>query len=372
LLRYFHDLSPAEEQTFFHRPPQPLSRQLARDDLAYALGALLYMPATRADVADSIIWGKWSHLIALVLCLEDAIGDRMVLEAEQVLIGQLRTLGQAIRSGRFAASALPLMFVRVRHVEQLRRLTRQLGEDARWLTGFVFPKFSLADGAAYWEALAELNGELGQTLYGMPILESAAVLEEERRLAELTGIRQLLLEHRELVLNVRIGATDFCSRFGLRRPMGLTIYDLVPVRDCIASILNQFLRVEDPFVVSGPVWEYFAPGPLTQPAMQGLIREVQLDKANGIIGKTVIHPSQLRPVQALYAVTYEEYQDATSILALDNGLVGVAKSPFANKMNEIKPHRSWAEQTMRRARVYGVLHEQQTYEALLAERVYVV
>ena len=55
---------------------------------------------------------------------------------------------------------------------------------------------------------------------------------------------------------MRVGATDFSSAFGVRRGIDYTIYDIMPVRDCLSDILNVFSRNNE-YVVSGPVWEYF-------------------------------------------------------------------------------------------------------------------
>ena len=101
--------------------------------------------------------------------------------------------------------------------------------------------------------------------------------------------------------------------------------------------------------------------------VDGLIYEVIMDKENGIVGKTIIHPSHIIPVQALYAVTHEEFTDAATIMANNNGLWGVMRSQYANKMNEIKPHSNWASRIMARSQIYGVLHEQQHYISLLPE-----
>ena len=95
------------------------------------------------------------------------------------------------------------------------------------------------------------------------------------------------------------------------------------------------------------------------------MREVLLDKANGLIGKTIIHPSHIIPVQSLYVVSHEEYIDACSILSNNNGEVGVLKSKFSNKMNEIKPHLSWAKKIISRSKIYGVFNEHQTFTSLL-------
>ena len=70
------------------------------------------------------------------------------------------------------------------------------------------------------------------------------------------GIKRILDNYRDLVLNVRVGGTDFSACFGVRRGIDYTIYDIVTVRDCLTDILNVFSR-ENMYTVSGPVWEYF-------------------------------------------------------------------------------------------------------------------
>ena len=92
-----------------------------------------------------------------------------------------------------------------------------------------------------------------------------------------------------------------------------------------------------------------------------------LDKANGIIGKTIIHPTHIIPVEALYVVSHEEYTDACNIISNNNSEKGVFKSSYSNKMNEIKPHLSWAENIIKRSKVYGVFHENKSFTDLLAE-----
>ncbi|MDP4127851.1 MAG: HpcH/HpaI aldolase/citrate lyase family protein, partial [Bacillota bacterium] len=151
------------------------------------------------------------------------------------------------------------------------------------------------------------------------------------------------------------------------------------------------------YVISGPVWEYFTNGgrvlkpqlrkspfeefhmsngghgskirsQLLNKYVDGLIREVILDKENGIIGKTIIHPSHIIPVQSLYTVGHEEYLDALSILE-NQDQRGVIRSQYTNKMNEIKPHYYWAQKILLRAKNYGVFHEQHNFISLLTEDV---
>ncbi|MBY7737021.1 HpcH/HpaI aldolase/citrate lyase family protein [Paenibacillus polymyxa] len=368
--------------------------------LAYAIGAALYMPATRLEIAEEIKNGKHEGLTTVILDLEDAIGDQQVGQAEESLAQQLFQLLSYVRTGMMSEQQLPLLFVRVRSVEQLKRLLNSLGETLELLTGFVLPKFSSDNGRAYFALIAEYNrtmhtgaGDASRTpvLYGLPILESSKIIYRETRWKELLAIKEILDEVQEYVLNVRIGATDFSSLYGLRRSPDITIYEIAVIRDCIADIINLFGRVDSDYVISGPVWEYFShrerifkpqlrvspfedafgkPGrylrmDFISDAVDGLIREVMMDKENGIIGKTIIHPSHIKPVQAMYAVTHEEYMDALEIVERNDGSLGVFKSTYANKMNEIKPHLNWAYRIINRSKVYGVLHEQQHFVSLL-------
>ena len=133
------------------------------------------------------------------------------------------------------------------------RLTRQ---HLKVLTGINFPKFNTKNGDIYFSHLKELNEKHGEMLYGMPIIEDQVVAFKETRIQELLGIKSILDNYKSLVLQVRVGATDFSSYFGVRRGVDYTIYDIHTVRDCLIDILNIFSRDND-YVVSGPVWEYF-------------------------------------------------------------------------------------------------------------------
>jgi hypothetical protein len=180
-------------------------------------------------------------------------------------------------------------------------------------------------------------------------------------------------------LNVRVGATDLSSWFSVRRGINYTIYDILPVRDCLSDILNFINRNGDDFVLSAPVWEYFLVNKtmkfresvsinihnslikretIIDEATDGLLREVILDKANGFVGKTVIHPTHIKYVNVMQAVTKEEYEDALQILDTSGGVIKSAKS---NKMNEMNPHRGWAKKIYQKALAYGVIESENDY-----------
>jgi len=380
-VRHFGFLTPEQGEALFERLPQPFDATTERRTLAVGLGATLYTPGTRENYAQRIPHLVREGVASSVLCLEDAISDDAVADAERNVITQLRTLHDC-------GGETPQVFVRVRHPDQVRTIVKQLEEAASALTGFVFPKFTAATGGDYLQALAEVRASTDLPLYGMPVLETGEVLYSETRVPALVELRGLLSEHEAAVLVVRIGATDLCGLYGLRRSPDLTVWDLALVREALADIVNLFTR-DDAFTVSGAVWEYFtgterlfkpqlrqspfgrpdlpgAPalrGDLIRHDLDGLMREVVLDKATGIVGKTVIHPSHVRPVHALYVVTHEEFTDAQTTLGMTGG--GVTGSTYSNKMIESRPHARWAAHTLSRAHVFGVLREERTFVDLL-------
>ncbi|MET8773876.1 HpcH/HpaI aldolase/citrate lyase family protein [Nocardia sp. NPDC050713] len=383
-LRHFRQLQGPDARHLFHRQPEPFGEHTDREMLAYGLGATLYAPATRPDLAETIRRRAERGVCSMVIDLEDAVADDEVELAKKQAVDAL---------GELAArpDPNPLLFIRVREAGAIGEIVDQLGAGAPALTGFVFPKFDSSTGRAYLDALAAAAERLGRPLYGMPVLESAALVHRQTRDQELTNIAAMLAEHRERVLAVRVGATDMCSTFGIRRDRDLTIYDVRVVADVIADIVNYLGRADGTgFVITGPVWEYFADHermfrPLLRTApfeesdavpfrqylvsrdLDGLLREITLDRANGIQGKTVIHPSHVAAVHALSVVSHEEYSDALDILQVDVG--GVAASGYRNKMNEMRPHRSWARETLLRARVFGVANKGVSFVDLLTALV---
>ncbi len=373
-MKYFNYLSPQEVRSLFYIPPTSLDAIKQPDLLAQALGATLYTPATKKTIVEDIINKKYQGLVSLILDLEDAVGDKQLAYAENLLIQHILQLAQHLDKGIIPFSELPFLFIRVRNCEQMKRIAELMGQGIQIVTGFVFPKFS-ATSLHYFDELEKVNSRLSRPLFAMPVIETADVLYKETRIDSLLKIKQILDEYKELVLNVRIGATDFSSLLGIRRSPEYTIYD-TPIRDVISDIVNLFARVENGYVVSGPVWEYFqSRSSSSEPTgfesdwqkgpFAGLIREAMWDKIYGLTGKTIIHPSHIPVVQSLQVVTHEEYLDARDIIAAANGELGVIKSRYGNKMNEIKPHLTWAKKILTKSKIYGVFHEKQTFINLL-------
>lgn len=381
-LRHFGQLPEAVRERLFHRPPSPFDRSAPREQLAHALGATLYVPATRADLAGTIRRRRDEGVLSMVIDLEDAVADDAVQQAVDAATAALTELADA-------PEPLPLLFIRPRSTAETAALLEHLGDGVRALTGVVLPKFEAGPGG---EALAALADRApSHALYAMPVLETPAIVYRETRDDQLAAIADVLRAHRERVLAVRIGATDMSALFGIRRDRDLTIYDVHVVAETISAIVNRLARSDGTgFVVTGPVWEYFADHermfrPLLRATpfernhaarfreqlvgrdLDGLLRETALDRANGLHGKTVIHPSHVVAVHALSAVTHEEYEDALDVAGHDAG--GVEASSYRNKMNEMKPHRNWARQTLLRAEAFGVTRPEIGFVDLLTALV---
>ena len=343
-MRHFGHLREDVRRRLFSVAPEEFDAFAEPETLAVALGATLYLPGDRPHLAADLRRVAARGVVSAVVCLEDAVADRDVPAAQRNVVGHLRAL---------SGDPAPLVFVRVRRPEQITAVVAGLGGDAGMLAGFVLPKFTDLNGAEYLDALCAAEAAAGVRLFGMPVLETAEVIHQESRDETLQAIRRLIAKYPAEILALRVGATDLSGAYGLRRDCGLTIYDVRVVAEAIAGIVNVFGRADESgYVVTGPVWEYYG----LAADLDGLAREVALDKANGLVGKTVIHPSHVPVVHALMVVTAEEYADATDVLAT-GGRGGVRPSAYRNKMNESKPHRAWAERIRRRASVYGVAAE---------------
>ncbi len=355
----------------FVKAPMEFNKSTERDTLQYCLGATLYMPGTK-DIREKVI-NHELPVTSFVMCCEDAIKEEDLPAAEQNILDTMDYFADQIEAGKITQDDIPLIFMRVRNPEQFKsfaaRMTKRHGDI---LTGFNFPKFNSKNALGVLRTLVETNARLGVTLYGMPILEGEEIAFRESRNQELLLLRNILEPYKELILNIRVGGTDMSSLFGVRRGINSTVFDIMTVRDALSDILNAFNRFND-YCVSAAVWEYFRAykdddiddvikrnfhnalikgQDIVNPAIDGLLKEVLLDRANGFVGKTIIHPTHAKFVNAMFTVVEEEYNDAIQIL---NTSGGVIKSEGGGKMNEIGPHHRWAEKIVRRANVYGVV-----------------
>lgn len=364
-MRHFAPLPSAALDALFLHPPHELSTAAAPDLLATALGATLYCPGNRPNLAVDLARVTAAGATSVVVCLEDAVRDAEVAEAQLNTIRSLRAFAAAT-----PVRQRPLVFVRARQSGQLPAITAALGRHAGVLSGFVAPKVD-ADSLPDWLSALRILRRIGVTARLMPVLEASVLAHPESRVTELVRLREVLSAERAGVLALRVGGTDLASAFGLRRPRELTVWELRPVADALSDIIGVLGRADGTgFPISGAVWEYYNPGPSPGSAPPGgwkraqdgftqssgvpdtFAREIALDLAHGLTGKTVIHPSHVAVVNAAYTVDHEDFADARDVVSAGDG--GAAASLFANKMNEARPHRAWASRLLLRARVFGV------------------
>lgn len=295
------------------------------------LGATLYMPATRQDIADAIMHGKVPGLRSLVICLEDAVSESDIPQALHNLKQLTAQLSEAKQ--RDGNADWPLVFIRPRHTEMGQWLTEQM--DLSAIDGFVLPKFTLASLPVWWNTLADTH------LCLMPTLETEDVFD----VVQMRELATTLTTHpcHDRLIALRIGGNDLMNVVSLRRPRNLTLYD-----SPMGYVIKMLVSVFGPrnFALTAPVCEHIDDHEV-------MARELSLDMAHGLVGKTAIHPGQIEVIEKALMVTPGEYSDALRIL---NSTQAVFKSQGA--MCEPATHRRWAAGILERAKFYGQSAEQ--------------
>ena len=388
MLSYFSELGKDLQEEIFYKRPEIITAdyvnqhpQVDANVLGYTVGSLLYTPSTRGFIFEDLVKKKIKSLHNNVFDFEDAIDPAKFNTALATIYKVFNKISQAAKDQPFLTAVLPNIWIRISCPLMLMDMKDMLREYGKYITGIILPK---AESATVVETfhlfeLLESSFEVryAHRWYLMPIIESAKFMRLESRMAHLLDLRKVLRKYKDRILQVRVGATDFCGLFGVRRAPSSTIYDISVVRDALSDILNVF-AYDNEFAVSGPVWEYFAKTtrlfkPTLRPSLvsdrdfgeefynymidtglHSFIQEIQMDIENGFVGKTVIHPTQVVPVQAMLTVSQEEYTDA---VAVQEGEAGVSGSDYQNKMNEHKPHQNWSKKILARAASYGVLRD---------------
>lgn len=240
---------------------------------------------------------------------------------------------------------------------------------SRVLTGTILPKVTLGGLENDLSLVADIGRQTKEPFYAMPILESPELMYVSDRMDLLRAEKDITDRFYQTVLNIRVGGTDLCGLYGIRRAVDTSIYQVRAISACLEDVLRVF-AFDDRYTVSGPVWEYYSPPEYADvleysEELRGLLREVHLDLQNGMMGKTCLHPTQLAPVQASYVVPHELYCDAVALVEENPENCGAMASESHNKMNEVKPHSLWARKMLRRAALYGVYHVDTDHMTLL-------
>lgn len=310
----------------------------------YSVGPLLYCPADNTSIAASVISQRFGTQFSLALCLEDTINDHFVTEAENLLVASINNIYESRQDKDFY---LPKIFIRVRSPRQLKELARRFGESGELVTGYIIPKFDISNADSYLQQITDLNSAADTVKYVMPIYESSAIADLRTRYDVLYGLKEKLSLIEPWVLNIRVGGNDLSHLFGFRREADESIHQITPIANIFSDIITIYGA---DYVISGPVWEYYAGSQWES----GLRKEIKDDKLCGFIGKTVIHPKQIRVVNEEYRVSEKNYEDALRILNWNIRKDSyVSGSVGKERMNEYKTHLNWAHKTCFMAECYG-------------------
>lgn len=307
----------------------------------YQLGASLYMPATRQDIWQVIKRDKLSTIDSIIICLEDAVSHSDVelgLARLQTLLNtwasHVNSINTPSNPSETQQPTRPLVFVRPRNPMMLQQLADFAHIEL--IDGFVMPKVDMYSLSNWRMACQNLSTE--QLL--MPTLETAAVFNPHHNQELAIAFKEAFSQP---IFALRIGGNDLFAALRLRRPKDSIIYD-TPVGTLAYQLLGCF--VPHGFYLTAPVFEY-----LDQPMlfMQELTRDVSL----GLVGKTVIHPSQIALVQQAYCVPLSMLDEAQAILHTE------AKAVFKynNTMLEPATHSAWAHEIINRAEVFGTIND---------------
>ncbi|MGF7147411.1 citrate lyase beta subunit [Sphingomonas zeicaulis] len=291
-----------------------------------ALGATLYVPATRDDLGEVASGHRHPTLRSAVLCLEDSVREDELPFA----LRRLATMLAALRP-REEQPSRPLLFVRPRDAAMLGEIAAMAGIEQ--VDGFVIPKATADTMPRYLAALGHHDHHLL-----MPTLETREVFDQ----AEMRRLREQLLAIPERVLAIRIGGNDLLQTVGARRSPVRTAYD-GPLGSTIVSLVATFAPWG--FALSAPVFEGFGNTAL-------LREELERDIEHGLLTKTAIHPAQIGPIHEAYQVTTDELVEATAMLSRDSRAV------FASQATMCEPatHGRWASTILRRADCFGLRH----------------
>jgi citrate lyase beta subunit len=142
----------------------------------------------------------------------------------------------------------------------------------------------------------------GTSLMMMPTLET----EEVYDVIKMQALANELSSHdcRDRIIALRIGGNDLMNVVSLRRPRDLTLYD-TPMGYVIKMLVSVFAPRD--FALTAPVCEH-----IDDHGVLG--RELSMDIAHGLVGKTAIHPDQISVIEEALKVSPGEHSDALRIL----------------------------------------------------------
>lgn len=290
---------------------------------ALELGGTLFVPASHKNLAAILSGEKYPALRSVVIDFEDGLADA---DRPDTLSNLPSTLA-AIKENKL------LRFIRPQDPKMLKTFLEQ--KHIEKIDGFILPKFGLDNANQYLSIIQ--NSKLNIQHYFMPAIEGEELFDTQK----LRQLRDILRPYQDRIICIRFGAEDMLRQLALRRPQNTSLYDMLAPSQVIANLISTFKP--SGFDISAPVYPNFS-------NMEGFKREVQRELENGLISKTIIHPSQIEPINSLYKVTEKEVLEAQALQSREDGVLNLT-----GKMGEIKTQSPWAEQIIKRSGIYGTI-----------------
>jgi len=290
---------------------------------ALELGGTLFIPASRKNLEAVLSGEKYPDLRSVVIDFEDGLAATDFQQALDRLDTILENLHE-IQLLRFIRPQNPKMFK-----EFLQR------KNIEKIDGFILPKFGLNNAEAYLSLVPLPISHSPFPWYFMPSIEGKELFD----IQQLQKLRDILLSYQEQIICIRFGAEDMFRQLGLRRTT-TSLYDMLAPAQVIANLITTFKP--HGFNISAPVYPDFS-------NIHGFEEEIKIELENGLFSKTIIHPSQIEPMNELYKVAQQELDEAKSILSQHDGVLNLD-----GKMGEVRTQRVWAKELIVRKRLYGL------------------
>ncbi len=369
-MRHYMHLSDSELNKLFYIKPETFDNKTKKSQLRYALGATLYLPATKY-IAPYLLEKRFSHLTSFVMCFENLIEEKNINIAEKTLLNTLRTLKMAENENRINKDELPLFFIHVKDANQFEKLYELLVKEKdiiSYISGFFLPKFSSFNSKAYLNIMNKIRS-ISKYIYALPIIENKNILLPSSRISELIELEKIIYEFRDMILGIRIGGSYISSTLGLNLDESISIYDIGISSSIVYDVINTFINLSyNDIAIYSSFWNKKIPSFKNisknniifdqnkiihnkafthEPSIDGFVREILLDRLNGCVGKAVMYPNQISIVNALYTINKKSYEDAVDIL----------KSNENNNNSKEIQNIIWANKIINLSYLYGVLND---------------
>ena len=294
---------------------------MIRDISPIQLGGSLYIPATHKNVFAVCNEHKYPALRSCIIDTEDAI-------LADDLDSALENISKMLDA--YKPSAL-CVFIRPRNPHILQKILQL--KNIEKIDGFSLPKYSTEVMKEYSQIISLSQ----RKFYIMPVLESHDLFS----IKKLESIRDFLLKCKIPTLTLRLGGEDMMNYLGLKRKCEDNIYSLVGPAQVIANVINTFKPFG--FNVSATVFNCIKQGELFE---QNILEDLK----QGLMGKTIIHPNQIKPINNAYKVSQDEFEMAKKMLDKQTDAIIVHKGQMGEKF----AHGSWAKTTLLRQKYYGL------------------